>query len=660
MKPLSIAALLVTLLTSLASAPSHARLARIEVTGTQLLPEASGKPRYERISGTFHGELDPRARKNRIITDIERAPRNARGRVEYSATFALSRPVEATKTSGVLLYAVPNRGGLVSVGADPSGHIQVMSGWQGDILSGPGKQTATVPVAMGVTGPVLTRFTNISADTKSASISAGLVPTARPVPVSLDTTKASLTRAATRGGEVAIPSDTWAFADCSKAPFPGTPDPAKLCLRDGFNPDLAYTLVYQGKNPLVLGIGFAATRDLVSYLRSGKPDDSGTPNPARTSIRWTVATGMSQSGNFLRSFVHQGFNADEGSARVFDGVFPLIAARQVPLNVRFGVPGGASFLYEPGSEGALWWAPYRDAARKRGTIGLLQRCTASNTCPKVIEALGAAEFWNLRASPGFVGTDAKADLPIPANVRRYYFPSVTHGGGRGGGFKPDREGFAPGCLMPGNPNPIADTYGVLEKALIAWVKDGTEPPPSRIPTLAAGDLVEPNAEAMGWPAIPGAPRPDGHLNPLLDYDFGRAFVYADVRGVIGRQPPLVRRNLPSLVPRVNADGNETSGVPSVQLQVPLGTYTGWNEQAKGYGAGGFCGLSGGFIPFEKTKTERTAKGDSRPSLEERYGDHAGFVAKVRDAVARQQAEGWLLPEDAARIIAEAEASSVLK
>lgn len=641
--------------------PTYARLVTIAVNGVKPAPSKPGAAPYEIVSGIFRGELNPRARENRIITDIGKAPRNARGRVEYSATFALARPVDSANASGVLYYTVPNRGGLVSVGADANGHIQVMSGWQGDIAPGEGKQTATVPVAAGVKGPVLVRFTDIASNATSVPITGGFaVPTARPAPVSLDTSRASLARATRQGGELVVAPNAWAFADCGKIPFPGTPDPAKLCLKDGFDPEVAYTLVYQGKDPPVLGIGFAATRDLVSFLRGGKPDDAGTPNPARTATRWTVATGMSQSGNFLRSFVHQGFNADEGGTRVFDGILPLIAARHVPLNVRFGVPGGASFLYQPGSEGALWWGPYSDTARKRGTTGLLQRCTASNTCPKVVEALGSAEIWNLRASPGFVGTDAKADLQIPANVRRYYFPSVTHGGGRGGGFQPEREGFAPGCVMPGNPNPIADTYRVLERTLIAWVKDGTEPPPSRIPTLAAGDLVAPTAAAMGWPTIPGAPKPDGHLNPLLDYDFGRVFAYNDVRGVIDRQPPTIRRALPSLVPRVDIDGNETAGIPSVQLQVPIGTYTGWNEQVKGFGAGGFCGLSGGFIPFARTKAERDAKGDPRLSLEERYRDHAGFVAKVREAVARQKAEGWLLADDAARIVADSESSNVLK
>ncbi len=631
----------------------------MEIASVKPLPAQVGSVPFEIVTGVFHGELDPHDRRNRIITDIERAPRNARHRVTYSATFALARPVDSANASGLLYYAVPNRGGLVSVGPNPGGHIQVMSGWQGDIFPGASKQTATVPVATGVTGPVLARFTDVAPGTRSIALTGGIaIPTQRPRPVSLDTDHASLRLAIAGKAEVTVPASDWAFADCTALPFPGKPDPTKLCLKAGFDPDAAYTLVYQAKDPPVLGVGFAATRDLIAFLRSGQADDAGTPNPTNTTIRWTVATGMSQSGNFLRTFTHLGFNESEFGRRVFDGILPLIAARMVPLNVRFGVPGGASFLYEPGSEGPLWWAARADKARRHGVNGFLVRCSQTRTCPKVIEALGSAEFWNLRASPGFVGTDAAADLPLPANVRRYYFPGVTHGGGRGTGFH-GNEGFAPGCVLAGNPNPISNTYKVIEAALIAWVKDGKEPPPSRVPSLAGGDLVAPNAAAMGWPNVPGAPLPDGHNNPVYDYDFGREFLYGDVSGTMARVPPAIKQVIPMLVPRVNADGNEMAGIPSVQLLVPLGTYTGWNVQAKGFGAGGFCGLSGGFIPFAETKTERMASGDPRPSLEERYSDHTGFVARIRNAVAKQVADGWLFPEDGSRIIADAKASDVL-
>jgi Alpha/beta hydrolase domain len=196
--------------------------------------------------------------------------------------------------------------------------------------------------------------------------------------------------------------------------------------------------------------------------------------------------------------------------------------------------------------------------------------------------------------------------------------------------------------------------------LIDWVRSGKEPSQSRFPTFAGGDLVEPTAAAMGWPQIPGSPVPDGHLNPFVDHDFGPMPRARDLSGALVRQPPTVHRTFPSLVPRVNADGNETAGVPSVDLLVPIGTFTGWNEQNRGYDKGRNCGFEGGFIPFARTRAERLAKGDPRLSLEERYGDRAGFLARVREAVARQQADGWLLPDDAARLISDAEAGNVLR
>ncbi|RZM37591.1 MAG: hypothetical protein EOP67_00495 [Sphingomonas sp.] len=651
-------------LAAMVATPAIARLERIQIDSVTPAPPTAATP-YEIVRGRFFGTLDPADPHNRIITDIEGAARDARGRVGYSATFAIARPIDPTKASGVLFYDVPNRGGW-PIGADPDGHVRVISGWQGDLTPGADVQSATVPVAHApaggvLSGPVLARFTDMPAGARSLPITGSIgKPTARPLPVTLDTTKARLFRQPSDAAPQAdIAPGDWAFADCATAPFPGKPDPAKLCVRGGFDPAYAYTLVYQGKNPLVLGIGFAATRDLVAYLRSGKPDDTGAANPARR-VRWTVASGTSQSGNFLKSFVNLGFNADEGGARVFDGVNPNIAARQVPLNLRFAVPGGAAGLYEPGSEGTLWWGRYDDVARSRGKSSLLDRCTASGTCPKVIETFGSAEFWGLRMSPGLIGTDAKADLPLPAGVRRYYFPSVTHGGSWTGGFPLAGDPKSPTCALPGNPNPSLDSLRAAQAMLVEWVRGGKAPPPSRYPMLRSGDLVEANAAAMGFPRWPGAPSPDGKLNAFLDYDMGAGFAYHDVSGTITRQPPTIRGVIPSRVPRVDDDGNETSGIPSVQLQVPLGTYLGWNVQASGWGRGGGCGFFGGYIPFARTRAERLAAGDPRLSLKERYGDHAGFVAKVRAAVARQQADGWLRADDAAKLIGQATASDVLQ
>jgi len=651
----------------LIAAPADARLTRLVVEQRERVPAARpGAPVYEILRGHYEGTLDPRDPHNRIITDLEFAPRDGQGRVDYSATFAIARPL--SNGSGALFYDVPNRGNG-TVAADPDGHIRAISGWQSDLPKDANLQTATVPVARGahgpLTGPVLQRFVDIKAGAKSVPITGSIGrPTARPQPVSLDTGRAHLfSQTADDAAYRAIAPGDWAFADCEDRPFPGTPDPARLCVRGGFDPKLAYTLVYEGRDPLVQGIGFAAVRDFAAFLRYARADDAGTPNPVAGQVRWPIITGTSQSGNFVKSFINLGFNAAEDGRRTFDGANPNIAARQVPLNIRFGVPGGAATLFEPGSEGTLWWTRYNDRARGRGTSSLLDRCHASHTCPRIMETFGAAEFWGLRMSPGLVGTDARADLPLPAEVRRYYFPGVTHGGSHSGAFAltgdPAFPG-APNCALASNPNPSFYTMRALMARLLAWVAQGRPPPGSRYPRLADRQLVPANATAMGWPAIPGAPSPDGKLNSFLDYDFGTGFAYHDVSGVLTRQPPRVRKTIPSVVPRVDADGNEVGGVPSVQFLVAIGTYTGWNQRQEGYGAGGPCGFMGGFIPFARTRADRIAVGDPRLSLAERYHDHQGFVLRVR-AVARAQVRaGWLLPEDADRIVHQAEASNVLR
>lgn len=616
---------------------------------------------FETLSGHFYGELDPKDPHNSLITDLALAPRNARGMVEYSATFAISKPIDMSKSSGVLFYSVPNRGNGAPVGS-PEGHISVVSGWQGDVNPRSGIQSITVPVAKNadgsaITGPVIERFINMKPGTSTLAINtAAYVALNYQRPVTLDTSKASLTRRSSQTGPaIAIPAAEWAFADCTGTPFPGTPEPTKICLKDGFDPASAYELVFTAKDPLVLGIGFAATRDLNSFLRYSSSDT----NPVAGQVKWALSRGNSQSGNFIRSFINLGFNQDEDKHIVWDGVNPHIAARQMALNIRFVNPGGAAGPYEPGSEGVLWWNDYADAARGRPAAGLLDRCKASNTCPKIIETFGALEFWYLRESPNLVGTDAKRDIPLPSNVRRYFFPGTTHGGGRGG-FSTAVPAVPAGCLLPANPNPETETMRALVASLVDWVTKGVEPPPSRYPRLDQGELAAPDSKAIGWPVIPGQPTPDGLINAVADHDFGPGFLYQDLSGIISKEPPAVKQLITTLVPKVDADGSDVGGVPSVLRQAPLGSYLGWNPTATGFDRGKQCGLQGGFIPFAATKAARMASGDPRPSLEERYKDHAGYVAAVKAAADKAVAARFLLQEDADQLVSQANASDVLK
>ena len=620
---------------------------------------------YETLSGHFFGELDPKDSRNAIINDLRFAPRNARGMVEYSATFSLSKPLDMSKASGILYYLVPNRGNGVAAGYE-EGDVTLVSGWQGDLLPRANAQTISVPVATNtdgssITGPVIERLINLPAGTNTVDLrTTAYVGLTYQHPLTLDTSKASLMRRISPTSNAArVPAAEWAFADCTATQFPGKPDPAQLCVKNGFDPESEYLLQYTAKDPLVLGIGYAATRDLNSFLRYGEQDETGTLNPVAKQIKWAMSRGDSQSGNFIRSFIHLGFNQDESGRIVWDGAMPHIAARQMALNFRFTVASGAAWPYQPGSESVLWWSKYRDKARQRTTAGMLDRCLASNTCPKIIETFGALEFWYLRESPNLVGTDAKSDIPLPANVRRYFFPGTSHGGGRGG-FSASAPQPPNGCVLPANPNPESDTMAALRVAMAGWISKGIEPPASRYPTLAQGQLAPATKAAIGLPTIPGVPSPDGLLNPLYDYDFGSEFHYNDLSGVITKQPPSVKQTLPALVPKVDSDGNDVAGVPSVLRQAPLGTYLGWNVTARGFEKDKICTLSGAYIPFAKTKAERLANKDPRPSLEERYRTHEAYVAAVKTAAAKAVSERFLLPADADRLVAEAAASDVLR
>jgi len=667
--------LLVCLITFACAALVQAKVTRIVIEQKQS-PAYDGKSfgvagQYEILTGKAYGELDPRDPHNTIITDIQFAPRNARGMVEYVATFTLVKPVDPAKANGVLLYAVPNRGNRITVqafgvsgGGGESGDefflkrgfMILHSGWQGDLAARPNAETISVPIAKNpdgsrITGLALARLSNMAAGTTTLPL-----PPAHET-ASLDTTQATLTkRASEEGAIIPIAGSEWTFGDCSQTAFPGKADANKICLKGGFDPAYLYELRYTAKDPLVLGIGFAATRDINAFFRHAAP---GEGNPVANVIKHIIAQGISQSGNFIKTFIHLGFNQDEQNRVVWDGANAHIAGRQLAMNIRFAYPGGAASLYEAGSEPALWWGDYEDKIRGRKSASMLDRCRATKTCPKIFETFGSAEFWGLRMSPNLLGPNAEKDIELPANVRRYYFPGTTHGGGRGG-FNTEIPAAQGLCNLPANVNPQAEQMRALILALTDWVAKNTAPPASVYPRLNRGDLVRPDHAAMGFPLIPGAPLPNNLFNPLLDYDFGAEFKYSDLSGVMTVVPPVIKRTLPSLVPKVNADGNETSGIASPLLQAPLGTYLGWNVTRSGFYKDRVCGFAGGFIPFAKTRAERLATGDPRLSLEERYKDHAGYVLAVKKAVESLLAQRFLLPEDAARLIQQAENSNVLR
>jgi hypothetical protein len=639
---------------------------------------------YETLAGRAFGELDPNDPHNAIITDIRLAPRNARGKVEYVASFFLVKPIDMSKSSRLMWHDVPNRAGRVAIppAERAFGDIGLSSGWQGDnagnTVPRADNEYVVVPVAKNpdgspVMGQVMGRIVNArGSDSRPMFVQGNPVPYK---PASLDTTKATLTTHASEsiegviGGVKTIPSADWAWANCSAAnPFPGTPDPTQICLKDGFDPALLYQVVFTAQDPYVLGIGFAAFRDVAAFFRNAKQDDAGAANPVAGNVSWVISRGRSQSGNFLRAFIQLGFTQSEDNRQVHDGAWPIIAGRRVTLNTRFAMPDGALMMYHAGSEGPLWWTSWPDPVRGLPAAGILDRCAQTKTCPKIMEHFGAAEVWGLQLSPNFVGTSADSDIPLPANVRRYYIPGTAHGGGAGGfDVTPAAAPACPGNnfgrgIWPGNPVPHTETFNALRLHFRNWVMKDAPPPASVWPTLAGGYLADPTKEALGFPTIPGVPptAPTGLINPVRDYDWGSGFNYLDGSGVVSKMPPPVKQVIRMKAVRVDSDGNELGGVPVVLRDAPLGTYLGWNIVSDGFFKGRICNYAGGMIPFATTRAERLASGDPRLSLEERYTNHEGYVEAVKRAAAKAVSQGFLLQPDADALIAQAAASNVLR
>jgi hypothetical protein len=682
---------------------THAEIVKIVIdrrTPVDAVGSSGSKLGYEEIRGRLFGEVDPKHTQNAIIQDIDAAPRNARGKVEYISTFTLLRPIDVKKDVGVLLALFPNRGRHQIVShpgsIDPiyyeRGYSVLWVGWQADLSEQPSADTSAASLTLesmlaprarlrngqpitgpylvrvptlGGTGPSLVRVPTLGGDGPSASImrlDQGRAGALAYMPLDFDTRKATLTGGAAEdiegkltGRRYPIAAQDWTWWNCKTvAAADDTASPADLCikrLKGVFNPKETYLLRFTVRDPLVMGLGMAATRDAISFFRYRQTDSVGTANPLAGRITHVVGQGLSQVGNLVKTFIALGFNSDESGRRVWDGANAHIAGRRTPINYRFSTPGSSATLFMPGSEGVLWWGKSVDRLREGPPRSMLDRCEANATCPRVFETFGGSEFWNQRITPGLVNFDLKADISLPDNVRRYYFPGTEHAGGPGG-FKltvVDDEN----CTLPMNPNPEDDQMRALTVALVDWVSSDKEPPPSAYPSLERGELVRDQPGQLHFPAIPGVPSPYGIANPVLVYDFGNRFNYIDLSGFITKQPPAIRAVVPALVPQVNADGNETSGVPSVQLMAPLGSYLSWNTYRRGPYTGQICSFLGGFVPFARTRKDREAANDPRPSIEERYHTRRGYLDAVRAAVAKSEREGFLLHADGERLVREA-------
>jgi len=718
------------------SLPSDAAVRQLVIDSTSTAtytPIGGIATSYTIYSGRIFGELNPHDPHNSLITDINLAP-TSNGKVDYIANFEIVTPSNPAQRNGLMIYEVPNRGGsAISTTSLLPGVTYVESGWQGDLLtqctpapvplypctnlsSGPygtprtqngtintqpnGPQTAfviQVPVATKdgkplnpngsntITGEV---YGHIKINTTGSTgqlviFSSAWVPyqpagynPSNPA-ATLSTSGAqfwSLTSQTTAGADGQKTQITnWTWANCPNGP-PGTPNPYFICLGNGtFDPNKLYEMVYTVQNPLVLGVGFAATRDFISFLRYEKKDKAGTANPIAGTVSKAIDIGSSQSGSFIRGSIFYGFNEDETGHRIIvDGAWPQIDGRMMWANERWAQENVIPNLYMGGDESPVWWADFPNMSRGLPPSGMLDRCTQSRTCPEILETFGSNEFYDEKMAPDLTGfcVICTVDIPVPANVHRYYLPGTSHGGSiTPASFNWSAPGtLSPcsGCTYPGNPNGENFTNNALQADFVDLIMKGTHMPASApgitYPTLLGRQLVPPTQADEGFPNIPSFPFGGNMAWPPFVYDFGPGLDYSQQTGIPTIQPPNIQQVLTEYVPRVNSDGNENVGsVPSVLFQAPLGTYVGWNIIPSGtFYAGQQVQLSGGFWPFQQTAAARTAALDPRPSLEERYGTHAGYVCVVTAVANKDVRSGFLLPADAATLIADAQNSNVLK
>jgi Alpha/beta hydrolase domain len=630
---------------------------------------------YQQLACTANGAVDPNDPLNAIIQDIQLAPKVG-GLVQYSMDVTILMPTDLSKSNHVMLFDVPNRGnrllpGGFNIGGSTTsagdgflhsqGFIMVASGWQGDVLPGGGRLTMTVPVAQNpgggtIIGRVHTEYGLTAGPATTQNLGSGPytgTTTASYETISLNNSGAVLTQRVHQDDpRELIPNNQWAFADCSTTPFPGTPSTTQICLNGGFDTNHIYELIYTAKNPTVLGLGFAAMRDLASFLRN----DTSAENPLTGAIQTAIMYGVSQTGRTVRTFLDLGFNEDEDHKMVFDGMNPHIATARIPLNVRFGAPGRAAGTQHqekqfPGSDSPMSWSDSPDPLTGEDA-GILDRCLATNTCPKIFQTVSGTEYWQSAMSNDT--TDFSRDLPIPSNIRIFYLSSTQHGGASVTAT-PETNTMSY-CQYFLNINPYIYNTRALLTDLTAWVVDGTSPPSSRYPTVADGTLVP--ANRIGFPKIPGVNFTALYNSRQFLYR-GQQFDFVDMSGIL-TEPPIEVDDYNVLVPRVDLDGLDVAGVRSVAVSAPIGTNVPWNYRAAGFGEGDLCDLSGSFFAFATTKAQRLANGDPRLSLQERYDNHQGYVDAVSEAAEDLVADRLLLPADADSIIAAAQASNVLQ
>ena len=647
---------------------SRAELTRFEIRERDLF--AGGKEfgevgAYERIVGKVHFELDPDAHANRQVIDLKLAPRNQRGRVELSADIYLLSPKDLARGNGALIYGVNNRGNLnllkhFNYGASGNapkdekhagdgflmrhGYTVVWSGWDGELLPGNDRLRLAPPkVEGGITGKVRCEIVP-GKDTKRTLINWGNHGSYRPTAKGLK--EATLThRLLARHPRVAIPRGDWKLHVSEvDSDSPSQLPKVELEYPAGLKALHIYELIYEARDPVVMGTCFTSVRDLVSALKHGTGKDNPLLVNGRSPIKRAHSHGVSQSGRFLREMMYWDFNADEQGRKVFDGIIPHVSGSGLgSFNHRFAQPTRHAGQHDhhdyPPDRFPFAYEVQTDPLSGLSE-GILMRPFKSGTAPLVMHTQSSSEYWHRSGS--LVQTDpfGREDAKIPGNVRLYFFGGTQHGPS---GFTTKIGG---GQTAP-NPADYKPFVRALLLALDRWARDGTKPPPSVYPRIKDGTLVSWTQNATGFPDIPGINYPLVIQQPSY-LDFGPRW---QRQRIIDQQPPIARGDYRVLVPRSGPDGNELGCLSPPEVAVPVATYASWRlRKADGPAANQLYSLSGSYIPFPVTRADREKTGDPRQSVEELHGTLDNYLRQLQSQCHRYEQAGYFLPEDTERTL----------
>ncbi|MCW5982127.1 MAG: hypothetical protein KIT09_28835 [Bryobacteraceae bacterium] len=627
---------------------------------------------YERIVAKAYFEIDPKLEANRIISDIDLAPRNERGMVEFSSDIYVLKPTEPARSNGTILYEVSNRGGkgLLSMfcfggGVDPrteadfgdallleQGYTLVWIGWQFDTPVKNELVRLYPPVAKNKDGSSiegLVRAEFVSDEKIFSHSLADRNHVAYPVLDPMDASIQMTVRENREAQRRVVPREQWQFARVEN----GKPvsDAASVYMKAGFEPGKLYEVVYKSKDPALVGLGPAAVRDFISFLKYKQPPDPTGPFGAkpifvlsdmRQHMKRAIGFGTSQSGRFLRTFLYYGFNRDEEGRIVFDGVWSHVAGGgRGSFNHRFAQPSRDGHphmnTFYPTDIYPFSDADQADAETGRNE-GILTRARADKVVPKIFYTNSSYEYWGRAASLIHTTLDGKQDAAPADGTRIYLFSGTQHGPGRFPPAKNKTQHLA-------NANDYRWAMRGLLVAFNRWLTDGVEPPASKYPLLSKGELVAPGA--LRFPKMAGVEVPT-NIQRAYRVDYGPEF---RSKGIVSIEPPKVGRPFVTLTPQVDADGNEIAGIRLPVVQAALGSFTGWNLRDPAIGAPQeLFSMVGSYLPFARTKAEREKSGDPRPSVEERFAGREAYVAKLRSAAEDLAKSGYILDDDVWKIV----------